>query len=350
MFILFITTPILYNEMIILGIETSCDETSVAVVEDGVKVLSNIIASQQKLHSRFGGVVPEIACRSHTEAIITVIDNALIDANIKLNDLNAISIANTPGLVGALLIGLTTAKTLSWILNIPLIAVNHLHAHIYASKIEHHDIDYPAVGLVVSGGHTTLFITNSETKHTPIGHTIDDAAGEAFDKVGKILGLNYPAGPEIDRISKNGNERAISFPRSYMGKDSLDFSFSGIKTAVLYQCLGQDKKVDGKKPELEEQEIADLAASFQEAVVDVLVDKTIYAATKHSSKSIILGGGVAANSRLRHKLEDAAKECGIPLYYPSKILCMDNAAMVAGLAYYKYQDQEVSGLDVEAIP
>ena len=336
--------------MIILGIETSCDETSVAVVEDGVKVLSNIVASQQELHSRFGGVVPEIACRSHTEAIITVIDNALIDADIKLNDLNAISIANTPGLVGALLIGLTTAKTLSWILNIPLIAVNHLHAHIYASKIEHHDIDYPAVSLVVSGGHTTLFITGNETKHTPIGYTIDDAAGEAFDKVGKILGLNYPAGPEIDRISRNGNERAIPFPRSYMGKDSLDFSFSGIKTAVLYHCLGQDKKIDGIKPELKEQEIADLAASFQEAVVDVLVDKTIYAATKHSSKSIILGGGVASNSRLRHKLEAAAKKSGMPLYYPSKILCMDNAAMVAGLAYYKYQDQELSGLDVEAIP
>ncbi|HDY67013.1 hypothetical protein LCGC14_1254540 [marine sediment metagenome] len=336
--------------MIILGIETSCDETAIAVVEDGVKVLSNIVASQQKLHTRFGGVVPEIACRAHTESIITVIDNAIIEANIKISDINAISVANTPGLIGALLIGLTTAKTLSWILKIPLITVNHLHAHIYASKIEHENIDYPVISLVVSGGHTTLFITQSETRHTRIGGTIDDAAGEAFDKVGKILGLGYPAGPEIDNISRNGNERAILFPRSYMGKDSLDFSFSGIKTAVLYHCLGQDTKIDRTKPRLKDHEIADLAASFQEAVVDVLVDKTIYAATKFSARGIILGGGVASNSRLRQKLGEAAKHRDIPLYYPSKTLCMDNAAMVAGLAYHKCQEKEFSGLEVEAIP
>ncbi len=336
--------------MIILGIETSCDETAVAVVEDGAKVLSNIISSQQKLHTRFGGVVPEIACRAHTESIITVIDNAIVEANIKIDDINAISVSNTPGLIGALLIGLTTAKTLSWILKIPLITVNHLHAHIYASKFEHEDIDYPVISLVVSGGHTTLFITHSETKHTSVGGTIDDAAGEAFDKVGKILGLGYPAGPEIDNISRNGNERAILFPRSYMGKDSLDFSFSGIKTAVLYHCLGQDTKIDRTKPRLKDHEIADLAASFQEAVVDVLVDKTIYAATKFSARGIILGGGVASNSRLRQKLGEAAKHRDIPLYYPSKTLCMDNAAMVAGLAYHKCQEKEFSGLEVEAIP
>ncbi|MFQ5962848.1 MAG: tRNA (adenosine(37)-N6)-threonylcarbamoyltransferase complex transferase subunit TsaD [Candidatus Scalinduaceae bacterium] len=336
--------------MIILGIETSCDETSAAVVEDGVKVLSNIVASQQKLHSRFGGVVPEIACRAHTETIISVIDSAIIEADININDINAISVANTPGLIGALLIGLTTAKMLSWILKIPLITTNHLHAHIYASKIEHKDIEYPAISLVVSGGHTTLFLTHSETKHTPVGGTIDDAAGEAFDKVGKILGLGYPAGPEIDSISRNGNEQAISFPRSYMGKESLDFSFSGIKTAVLYHCLGQDTKLDRAKPKLKDQEIADLAASFQEAVVDVLVDKTIYAATKFSAKVIVLGGGVASNSRLRQKLGKAAKNQEIPLYYPSKILCMDNAAMVAGLAYHKYQEKDFAELNVEAIP
>jgi N6-L-threonylcarbamoyladenine synthase len=337
-------------EMIILGIETSCDETAVAVVEDGVKILSNIVASQQKLHTRFGGVVPEIACRAHTESIITVIDNAIVEANIKIGDINAISVSNTPGLIGALLIGLTTAKTLSWILKIPLITVNHLHAHIYASKIEHEDIDYPVISLVVSGGHTTLFITHSETKHTPVGGTIDDAAGEAFDKVGKILGLGYPAGPEIDNISRNGNERAILFPRSYMGKDSLDFSFSGIKTAVLYHCLGQDTKSDRTKPRLKDHEVADLAASFQEAVVDVLVDKTIYAAIKFSTRGIILGGGVASNSRLRQRLGEAAKRRDIPLYYPSKTLCMDNAAMIAGLAYHKCQENEFSGLEVEAVP
>ena len=336
--------------MIILGIETSCDETSASVVEDGIKVHSNIVASQQELHSRFGGVVPEIACRAHTDTIITVIDKAVTEANIKLSDIDAISVANTPGLIGALLIGLTTAKTLSWLLGIPLITINHLHAHIYASKIEHEDIDYPAISLVVSGGHTSLFLTQSETRHTQVGGTIDDAAGEAFDKVGKILGLGYPAGPEIDTISQKGNEEAILFPRSYLKKDSLDFSFSGVKTAVLYHCLGQDSKNTGEMPELKDREIADLAASFQEAVVDVLVNKTIFAATKFSARSIILGGGVACNSRLRQRLADAAKQRDIPLYYPSKKLCMDNAAMVAGLAYHKYDEEAFSGLEVEAMP
>ncbi len=336
--------------MIILGIETSCDETSASVVEDGIKVHSNIVASQQDLHSRFGGVVPEIACRAHTDTIITVIDKAVTEANIKFKDIDAISVANTPGLIGALLIGLTTAKTLSWVLGIPLITVNHLHAHIYASKIEHEDIDYPAISLVVSGGHTSLFLTQNETSHTQVGGTIDDAAGEAFDKVGKILGLGYPAGPEIDTISQKGNGEAISFPRSYLKKGSLDFSFSGVKTAVLYHCLGQDSKNAGEMPELEDREIADLAASFQEAVVDVLVNKTIFAATKFSARNIILGGGVACNSRLRQRLADAAKQRDIPLYYPSKKLCMDNAAMVAGLAYHKYEEEEFSGLEVEAMP
>jgi len=336
--------------MIILGIETSCDETSASVVEDGIKVHSNIVASQQELHTRFGGVVPEIACRAHTDTIITVIDKAVTEANIKLSDIDAISVANTPGLIGALLIGLTTAKTLSWLLGIPLITINHLHAHIYASKIEHEDIDYPAISLVVSGGHTSLFLTQSETRHTQVGGTIDDAAGEAFDKVGKILGLGYPAGPEIDTISQKGNGKAILFPRSYLKKDSLDFSFSGVKTAVLYHCMGQDSKNTGEMPELKDREIADLAASFQEAVVDVLVNKTIFAATKFSARSIILGGGVACNSRLRQRLADAAKQRDIPLYYPSKKLCMDNAAMVAGLAYHKYDEKEFSGLEVEAMP
>lgn len=336
--------------MRILGIETSCDETSAALVENGTKVLSNIVASQQNLHSRFGGVVPEIACRAHTDTIITVIDNAVEDANIKITDIDAISVANTPGLIGALLIGLTAAKTLSWILKVPLITVNHLHAHIYASKIEYDDIEYPAISLVVSGGHTSLFLTNNDVSHRQIGCTIDDAAGEAFDKVGKILGLGYPAGPEIDLISQKGNRKAILFPRSYLKKGSLDFSFSGLKTAVLYHCLGQDSKDINEMPKLKKQEMADIAASFQEAVIDVLVDKTIFAATKFAIKSIILGGGVACNSRLRQKLTDAAKHRKIPLYYPSKKMCMDNAAMVAGLAYHKYKEKQFSGLEVEAMP
>jgi len=218
--------------MIILGIETSCDETSAAVVEDGKKVHSNIVASQQDLHSRFGGVVPEIACRAHTDTIITVIDRAITDANKEMSEIDAISVANTPGLIGALLVGLTAAKTLSWILKKPLITVNHLHGHIYASNIEHEVIDYPAISLVVSGGHTSLFLTHSETNYESVGGSIDDAAGEAFDKVGKILGLGYPAGPEIDAISQKGDEKAIQFPRSYLKKGSLDFSFSGIKKKV----------------------------------------------------------------------------------------------------------------------
>jgi len=336
--------------MIILGIETSCDETSAALVEDGNKVHSNIVASQQDLHSKFGGVVPEIACRAHTETIITVIDKAVTEANIKMSEIDAISIANTPGLIGALLIGLTAAKTLSWVLKKPLITVNHLHAHIYASKIENENIDYPAISLVVSGGHTSLFLTHDETDYESIGGTIDDAAGEAFDKVGKILGLGYPAGPEIDAIAQTGNEKAIQFPRSYLKKGSLDFSFSGIKTAVLYHCMGQNSKNTSEIPKLTDQEIADVAASFQEAVVDVLVDKTIFAANKFSSKSIIIGGGVACNSRLRQKLTDAAKRRNIPLFYPSKKLCMDNAAMVAGLAFHKYGEKEFSNLEVEAMP
>ncbi len=336
--------------MRILGIETSCDETSAAIVEDGTRILSNIVASQQDLHSKFGGVVPEIACRAHTDTIITVIDNAVSEANIKITDIDAISVANTPGLIGALLIGLTAAKTLSWILKVPLITVNHLHAHIYASKLEYDDIEYPAISLVVSGGHTSLFLTHNDVDLEQVGCTIDDAAGEAFDKVGKILGLGYPAGPEIDNISQRGNEKAIRFPRSYLKKGSLDFSFSGVKTAVLYHCLGQDSRDINEMPKLEGQEIANLAASFQEAVIDVLVDKTIFAATKFATKSIILGGGVACNSRLRQKLTAAAKCRNIPLYYPSKKLCMDNAAMVAGLAYHKYTEKKFSGLEVEAMP
>lgn len=336
--------------MLILGIETSCDETSAAVVKDGRHILSNIVVSQQDLHTRFGGVVPEIACREHTRAIISVIDNALAQANTTIHEIDAVSVANSPGLIGALLIGVTSAKTLSLILKIPLIAINHLHAHIYACKLEHGCIEYPAIGLVVSGGHTTLFLTESEVSYLPIGKTIDDAAGEAFDKVGKILGLGYPSGPLIDSIAKKGNGRAVAFPRSYLGKGSLDFSFSGIKTAVLYHCLGQDSKSSKVSLKFDDQEIADIASSFQEAVVDVLVDKTISAALKFSVNSILLGGGVAANSRLRERFGEAARQHNIPLFYPSKNLCVDNAAMIAGLAYYKYLVKDFSSLAVEAIP
>jgi tRNA N6-adenosine threonylcarbamoyltransferase len=335
--------------MLILGIETSCDETSAALVKDGEEVVSSIILSQDELHRQFGGVVPDIASRAHLESIIGIIDNAMSDAKISFKEIDAIGVVNTPGLIGALLIGVTTAKTLSMILDVPLIAVNHLHAHIYANNLEHDTIRYPAIGLVVSGGHTTIFLSESATKHVPLGSTIDDAAGEAFDKVSKILGLGYPGGPVIDKLAKQGNHRAVLFPRSYLDKDSLDFSFSGLKTAVLYYHKGQDVKT-GKSKSLSEQEIANIAASFQEAVVDVLVDKTILAAKMHNVYGILMGGGVAANSRLRQRLKEKSRESGIPLYYPSFKLCTDNAAMVAGLAYKKYLEGDISGLDIEAVP
>ena len=335
--------------MLILGIETSCDETSAAVVKDGREIVSSIILSQDALHRQFGGVVPEIACRAHLESIIGIVNNALSDAKVQLAEIDAIAVVNSPGLIGSLLIGVTAAKTLCMVLDVPLLAINHLHAHIYANNLEHENIPYPTISLVVSGGHTTLFLSESETKHTPLGWTIDDAAGEAFDKVSKILGLGYPGGPVIDKLARCGNRRAVIFPRAYLEKDSLDFSFSGLKTAVLYYYRGQDARSSGSKTP-SDQEIADIAASFQEAVVDVLIDKTVLASRMYNVRGIALGGGVAANSRLRQRLQEVSKEIGIPVYCPSPKLCTDNAAMVAGLAYKKYLEGDISLLDVEAIP
>lgn len=335
--------------MLILGIETSCDETSAAVVKDGREIVSSIILSQDALHRQFGGVVPEIACRAHLESIIGIVNNALSDAKVQLAEIDAIAVVNTPGLIGALLIGVTAAKTLCMALDVPLLAINHLHAHIYANNLEHENMPYPVISLVVSGGHTTLFLSESETKHTPLGWTIDDAAGEAFDKVSKILGLGYPGGPIIDKLARCGNRGAVTFPRAYLEKDSLDFSFSGLKTAVLYYYRGQDVRASGSKTP-SDQEIADIAASFQEAVVDVLIDKTVLASRMYNVRGIALGGGVAANSRLRQRLQEVSKEIGIPVYCPSPRLCTDNAAMVAGLAYKKYLEGDISLLNVEAIP
>lgn len=335
--------------MLILGIETSCDETSAAVVKDGKEILSSIILSQDVLHRQFGGVVPEIACRAHLEAIVGIINSALLDAKIPLDEIDAIAVVNRPGLIGALLIGVTAAKTLSMVLDIPLIAIDHLHAHIYANNLESDAIQYPTISLVVSGGHTILFLSESETKHIPLGWTIDDAAGEAFDKVSKILGLGYPGGPVIDKLARQGNQRAVIFPRAYLEKDSLDFSFSGLKTAVLYYYRGQDLK-SSKSKTMSNQDVADIAASFQEAVVDVLVDKIALASRMCHVRGVLTGGGVAANSRLRQRLKDKSKELSIPVYCPSVRLCTDNAAMVAGLAYKKYLEGDISGLNLEAIP
>lgn len=354
------------NTVLILGIETSCDETSAAVVEDGYKIISNIVASQEELHLQFGGVVPEIACRAHLESIMPVIDVAISRAKIGLNDLDAIAVANTPGLVGALLIGLTAAKALSWALSIPIVDINHLYAHIYSVNFAYENIQYPLLGLLASGGHTSLFFVKSLTDYIFLGGTLDDAAGEAFDKVAKVLGLGYPGGPKIDNISKNGDPNAIPFPRSYLAKDSLDFSFSGIKTAVLYCYHGyprreqlqglnlgirDDKDHDNSQSSISNSKrVADIAASFQESVVEVLVNKTLYAFNNYPAKGIAIGGGVARNTRLREKFKEAAIDTGIPIYYPSPDLCTDNAAMIAGLAYHKCLKGAFSDLSLDAIP
>jgi len=333
----------------ILGIETSCDETAAAVVADGRIVKSSVVASQNKLHEKYGGVVPEIASRAHIEKIYPVIAEATQQANITIDDIDAVAVANQPGLTIALVVGVTAAKTLSFALNKPLIAIDHLHAHIQSAVLAEQDVQLPAVALIVSGGHTSLYDYRSPLEPKLLGRTIDDAAGEAFDKVANILKLSYPGGPAIEQIAKKGNPIAIKFPRSMLGPDSLDFSFSGIKTAVLYYCHGQDMKGTNKVDTMTQQQIADIAASFQAAVVDVLVKKTERAVEKIGAKTVLLGGGVAANNELRNRLQQMyAKACP-----PKKLLvapeqyCTDNAVMVASLAYYKYKARFFADLSLE---
>ncbi len=323
----------------ILGIETSCDETAAAIVADGRIIKSSVVASQTELHEKYGGVVPEIASRAHIEKIYPVIAEAMERAEVTKDDIAAVAVANQPGLTIALVVGVTAAKTLSFAWEKPLIAINHLHAHLQSAMLSEEDLQLPAVALIVSGGHTSLFDCRSSLELILLGSTIDDAAGEAFDKVATILRLTYPGGPSIEKAAKNGNPKAIDFPRSMLGPDSLDFSFSGIKTAVLYHCRGQDMKGDNKVDSMSEQEIADIAASFQAAVIDVLVKKTRRAAEKNGAKTILLGGGVAANSTLRHALQEfcdsttpARKLLAAPKQY-----CTDNAVMVASLAYHKFK-------------
>jgi N6-L-threonylcarbamoyladenine synthase len=323
----------------ILGIETSCDETAAAVVADGRIVKSSVIASQTKLHEKYGGVVPEIASRAHIEKIYPVIAEAIARANVTKDNIDAIAVANQPGLTIALIVGVTAAKTLSFAWDKPLIAINHLHAHLQSAMLSEDNPQLPAVALIVSGGHTCLYDYCSPLEPVLLGHTIDDAAGEAFDKVATILKLPYPGGPSIEMAAENGNPKAIKFPRSMLGRDSLDFSFSGIKTAVLYYCRGQDMKGENKVDSMSARQIADIAASFQAAVIDVLVKKTQRAAKKIGARTILLGGGVAANNRLRTALQKMS-DSDVP---PKKLLvapkqyCTDNAVMVASLAYYKFK-------------
>jgi N6-L-threonylcarbamoyladenine synthase len=330
-------------EVLTLAIESSCDETACAVIKDGREVLSNIISSQIDIHRKFGGVVPEIASRKHIEAINNIIQEALDEANCKFEDIDMIGVTQGPGLIGALLVGLSTAKALAYGLDIPLIGVNHIHGHICANFIEHRDLEPPFTCLVVSGGHTYLLNVRDYTDFELVGRTRDDAAGEAFDKVARSLGLPYPGGPHIDRLAKEGDKDSISFPRVYLEDDSYDFSFSGLKTAVL-NYLNQEKQKG------QEISIENVAASFQQAVLDILVDKSFKLANETGSKKIVLAGGVAANQGLREMMEERGTKEGIQIYYPSRILCTDNAAMIGSAAYYNYRKGLISELSLNAEP
>lgn len=329
--------------MLVLGIETSCDETAVSLVENGQKVLSNEVASSLHLHKRYGGVVPEIATRHHVELINFVLAEALTKARVGLSEVDLVAAVNGPGLVGALLIGVSLAKALSLSLGIPLVGVNHLQAHLYAALMTRGSPRFPFVGLVVSGGHTNLFYIRNFLKWEMIGRTRDDAAGEAFDKVAKILKLGYPGGPIIERNAQKGDPNKIRFPRSYLRENSLDFSFSGLKTAVLYY-------VKDHKSRITSHELRNIAAGFQEAVVDILTEKALKACLLKKVKNFVVGGGVIANRRLREALTKALKKQGINVYFPDFEFCQDNAAMVAGLGYQFYRRGKVSNLELEVCP
>jgi N6-L-threonylcarbamoyladenine synthase len=314
----------------ILAIESSCDETACAIVENGHIVLSSVVATQTQLHAKYGGVVPEIASRAHMENIYPVIAEALAEAKINYRDIDAIAVANEPGLAVALIVGVTAAKTMSFAWQKPLIGINHLHAHMQ-SAVMGKDVEMPAVALIVSGGHTSLYDYRSPLEPRLIGSTRDDAAGEAFDKVAAILHLSYPGGPAIEEIGTAGNAKAIRFPRTMLEKDSLDFSFSGIKTAVLYHCKGQDMKGKSLVSDMTQAQRADIAASFQSAIVDVLVKKTQMAADRIQAKTVLVGGGVSANSALRQTLDAMCRKTGRTLLIAEKKYCTDNAVMVASL-------------------
>ena len=333
----------------ILGIETSCDETAAAVVADGKIIKSSVVASQAKLHEKYGGVVPEIASRAHIEKIYPVIREAMEQADVGRDDLDAIAVANQPGLTIALVVGVTAAKTLSFAWEKPLIAINHLHADLQSALLSEDKIELPAVALIVSGWHTSLYDYRSALEPRLLGCTIDDAAGEAFDKVAPILKLPYPGGPSIEKVASSGDPSAIDFPRSMLGRDSLDFSFSGIKTAVLYHCRGQDMNGENRIDSMSAREIADIAASFQAAVVDVLVKKTQRAAKRIGARTVLLGGGVAANSQLLAALQEMCDSAVPPkkLLVAPKQYCTDNAVMVASLAYYKFKAGLLADLTLE---
>ncbi|MDI3535777.1 MAG: tRNA N6-adenosine threonylcarbamoyltransferase [Eubacteriaceae bacterium] len=329
--------------MKILSIETSCDETSAAIVENGRKILSNRIYSQIDIHQKYGGVVPEIASRNHVKKLPYIIDEALAESGLSLKEMDAIAVTNGPGLIGALLIGLSTAKAMAYSLKIPLIGVHHIEGHIAANFLEYPELEPPFLTLVVSGGHSHLVMVRDYQTFEVLGKTRDDAAGEAFDKVSRVLGLGYPGGPAIDLAAQEGNADAIAFPRVMLEKNSLDFSFSGLKSAVL-NYLNHCKMKDINYS------INDVAASFQLAVVEVLVEKAMIAAKNVGVEKIALAGGVSCNSLLRQKMATAALKHGYELYFPKPILCTDNAAMIGSMAYYNYLNGAVSDLNLNGIP
>jgi N6-L-threonylcarbamoyladenine synthase len=327
----------------ILGIETSCDETAAAVVKNGRDVLSNVIYSQIDLHKLYGGVVPEIASRKHIEKMNQVIEEALKTAKVTLQDVDAIAVTYGPGLVGALLVGVAEAKAISFATGKPLVGVHHIEGHISANYIENKELEPPFLCLVVSGGHTHLVLVKAYGKYEIIGRTRDDAAGEAFDKVARAIGLGYPGGPKIDKLAKEGRRNAIAFPRAHIEGAPYDFSFSGLKSAVL-------NYINLCKMKHEELNCADVAASFQEAVVDVLITKTVMAVSDYGIKKVAIAGGVAANSSMREAMAKVCSKNGFTFYYPSPVFCTDNAAMIGSAAFYEFQKGIRHGLDLNAVP
>lgn len=328
--------------MLVLGIETSCDETAAAVVKDGRETLSNVVSSSLKEHSKYGGIVPEIACRAQIEVICAVVENALRKARVKSGDIGLIAVTYGPGLVGALLVGVSFAKGLSLSLGIPLVGVNHLHAHLYANFLKPGGLRFPYLGIVISGGHTSLVWAEDFLEYKPLGETIDDAVGEAFDKVAKILGLGYPGGPVIEKKAKQGKDK-FNFPRSF-SKGSLNFSFSGLKTAVLYHVRRNPSALSSPSA------LSDIAASFQSAAGDILIARTREAVRAKKAKRLVLGGGVSVNSFLRERFRELAREEKLELALPDAALCLDNGAMVAGLGFRLFQKGKVSGLDLTPNP
>lgn len=331
------------KDVLILGLESSCDETAAAVIKNGRTVLSNVISSQIDIHKEYGGVVPEIASRKHIERINTVIEEALREAGVTLKDLDAIGVTYGPGLVGALLVGVAEAKAICFAADIPLVGVHHIEGHVSANYIENKDLEPPFLCLIVSGGHTHLVIVKDYGEFEILGRTRDDAAGEAFDKVARAIGLGYPGGPKIDKLSKEGNPEAIVFPKAHIEDAPYDFSFSGLKSAVLNYI---------NKAHMQHQEFnrADLAASFQKTVVDTLTQKAIRAAKEHHIDKLAIAGGVASNSTLRKAMEEACAAEHIRFYHPSPIFCTDNGAMIGVAAYYEYMKGTRSGWDLNAVP